>query len=143
MKEIHSINDDVFDQFSEEVDLIDATREAWIHALTSGKPFDVTNHCGVCRKAGHAFEDCKLLKSITFLWRHLMNSQMNVARNQKMIREAMTNQSDKRINLLMNAAAAMDMEEEEQEMVFDDDATEVTNNTDQDFCQGGNQNCGV
>ena len=60
-----------------------------------------------------------------------------------MIGEAVANQSNERINQLMNAAAATDTEEEEQEMVFDDDATEVTNNTDQDFCQGGIQNCGV
>ena len=133
MKEIHSINNDIFDQFSKEVDLINATRKAWIHALTSGKPFDMTDPCRVCRKTGHTFKDCKPLKNVTFLQRHLTNSQMNAAQNQKMIGEAMANQSCKGINQLMNAAAAVDTEEEEQEMAFDDDTTEVTNNTDPDF----------
>ena len=63
-----------------------------------------------------------------------MNSQMNAAQNQKTIGEAMANQSDERINQLMNAVPAMDTGEEEQETVFDDDATEVTDNTDQDVC---------
>ena len=122
---------------------MNATREAWIHALPLGKPFDMTDPCGVCGKTGHAFEDYKPLKNIPFLQRHLTNSQTNALQNQKMIGEAMANQSNERINQLMNATAAMDTEEEEQEMAFDDDATEVTNNTDQDCCQGGIQNCGV
>ena len=106
-KDIHSIKNGIFDQFSVELDLINATREAWIHSLTSGKPFAMTDTCGACRKTGHTFKNCELLKNVTFLQRCLTNSQMNAARNQKMTGEAMANQSNKCINQLMNAASAL------------------------------------
>ena len=58
---------------------------------------------------------------------------MNTARSQKMLHEAMANESDQRINQLKLEAASAQEQDEEHEIVFDDDATETMNNTSEDF----------
>ena len=133
MKETHSTDNEVFGQFSRDVDLIVSARDAWVHALASDQPFDTSKPCRVCGETGHTFDDCELLKNITFLCKHITNSQMNSARNQRMTAKAAANQSREKINRLEDEAAAMEADEGEQEMAFDDDNTEVVDNTHPDF----------
>ena len=133
MKELHSIDDDLFGQFSQEVDLMTAARDAWTHSLTSTQPFDTSTPCGVCGKTGHTFEDCEPLKNIPFMRRCIINNQMNSARNQRMIAEATANQSQEKINQLEDEAAEIEAEEGDQEIVFDDAVTEIADNTTPDF----------
>ena len=56
---------------------------------------------------------------------------MNAAQNQKMLHEAMANESDQRINQLKTEAADAQEQEEEQEMVFKEE-TQVIDNTTKD-----------
>ena len=88
VKAIHTVNDETFEQFSREVDLINTARDAWIDSITSGKPFDITKPCLACGEMGHTFQDCPILENLAFLWRHFINSQMNAVQNQKMLHEA-------------------------------------------------------
>ena len=129
---MHTIADETFEQFSREVDLINIARDAWVNSITSGKPFDITKPCLACGETGHTFQDCAILKNLAFLWRYFIDSQMNAARNQKMLHEAMANESDQRINQLEIEAADVQEQEEEQEIVFDED-TQIIDNTTSDF----------
>ena len=132
-KESHAIDDDSFGQFSQEVDLIIAARDAWIHSLTSSQPFDTSTPCRVCGETGHTFEDCEPLKNIPFMRKYIINNQMNLARNQRMIAEAMANQSREKINQLEDEVAEIEAEEGDQEIVFDDAVTEIVDNMKPDF----------
>ena len=75
---------------------------------------------------------------MTFLWKHMINSQINSARNQKMTAEALVNQSHEKIDQLKDEVAEIDAEEGEQEMVFGhDEAADVADDANSDFRQGG------
>ena len=143
IEEPHAMDDDSFQQFNQEVDLIIAARDAWMHSLTSDQPFDTSNPCRVCGETGHAFEDCEPLKNVPFMQKCTINNQMNSAHDQRMTAKALANQSREKTNQLQDKAAATEAEEGEQETVFDDNATEVVDNAEPDFRQRGIQICGV
>ena len=63
----------------------------------------------------------------------IINNQMNLARNQRMIAEALANQSREKINQLKDEEAEIEAEEGDQEIVFDDAVTETVDNTKPDF----------
>ena len=132
----HTIEDETFEQFSREADLVNIARDAWINSITSGKPFNITKSCLACKEMGHTFQDCPILKNLAFLWRHFINGWMNVVQNQKMLHEAMADELDQRINQLKTEAADTQEQEEEQETVFKDE-TQAMDNIAKDFHQGG------
>ena len=67
MKAIDSIDDEVFKQFSQEVDIINTAGDAWMHAITLEKQFDISDPCAACGETRYTFQDCKLLNNLPFL----------------------------------------------------------------------------